>query len=240
MILIHRVLVVALFFHRAFGFSPPCLGIGSILFPVRGTSIEPVSEDEFIRETIQDTSDFFVDAFWTSKVGGGASTLSTRQQQSLKQSQMAEFTKRYGGRNFRRQAELLVCRNSDDEIVACAGVEVDDIPEGHLRSRDYLTEAPIMSNLAVDQRYRRRGVAEQVVKAVERYVQDEWDYKECFLYVEQRNIGAVKLYRKLGYRKVWLDTNANTLLPMEDGSLITASTEILCMRKKFGRSFFGL
>ena len=223
-------------------FTPPSLGLGALLFPVRGTTIEPMNESpdrESLRQSILDASDFFVDAFWTSKVGGGARQLSSTQLSSLRQSQTAEFTKRYG--NKRKRSQLLICRNARDEIVACAGVEMDRIPADNLKSRDYLTlSAPLMSNLAVSRKYRRRGLAEKIVQAVEDYVQREWDVTEGYLYVERRNIGAVKLYRKLGYRQIWLDSQANTLLPTQDGRLVSASTQIVCMRKAFKKKLFGL
>jgi RimJ/RimL family protein N-acetyltransferase len=218
-------------------FQPPLVSIGSLLFPVRGRTIEYISNVAASekRSSIQDASDFFVQSFWTQKVGGGARQLTKQQQQVLNQSQLAEFTKRYGGSNTnnknRRQSELLVCKNPMGEIIACAGVEVYKIPNGYLKG-PILTKAPLMSNLAVSRNYRRRGLAEELVKAVEELVLEQWGYDECYLYVEQRNRGAVKLYQKLGYRQIWADADAMTLLPSERGDLQNCPTVILCMRKK--------
>jgi RimJ/RimL family protein N-acetyltransferase len=193
-------------------------------------------EQDSKRQSMQDASDFFVDAFWTSKVGGGAQTLTKSQERTLQQSQYAEFNRRYGGR--RAGSELLVGRNAKNEIVACAGVEVDRIPVGSLKG-PIEKQAPLMSNLAIGRKYRRRGLAEQMVQAVEKYVQTEWGYEECYLYVEERNRPAVKLYEKLGYRKKWSDFDAKTLMPTNEGDLLTSNTVIVCMEKKLRSGFWS-
>jgi GNAT superfamily N-acetyltransferase len=223
-------------------FSPPTLGIGSVLFPVRNSLITGISDNVNTadkRLELQEVSDFFVDAFWTAKVGGGARTLSQYQRQQLEQSQSAEFNKRYG--SSRRVSEMLIMRTKklDSEIIACAGVEVDRIPmNGSLKSPSETIAAPLMSNLAVSRNYRRRGLAEQMVRAVEVRVRKEWGYQECFLYVEERNRAAVQLYQKLGYRKVWRDADAATLLPTTSGDLRSARTVIVCMKKKLDANLF--
>merc|ERR1712232_668997 len=92
-------------------------------------------------------------------------------------------------------------------------------------------EAPLMSNLAVGNQFRRKGLAEDLVKATEEIARKQWGYNECYLLVEKKNIAAVKLYRKLGYKTVWEDTKAKTLTPTESGSIQTTGTIILCMKK---------
>jgi len=226
MMMILRLLLASLTLSCVAGFAPPNLGIGALLFPVRGNCLR-ISESANKRVEMQDVGDFFVESFWTAKVGGGARRLSERQQRQLRQQQSAEFNKRYGGR---RASELLVLRNNKDETIACVGVEVDRIPEGNLKGPSN-KQAPLMSNLAVSRNYRRRGLAEKLVEAVENLVRKEWGYDECYLYVEERNRAAIKLYRKLGYRKCWRDDTAKTLLPTTDGDLEAASTVIVCMKK---------
>jgi len=216
-------------------FTPPLQGIGALLFPVRGSVIEGISEADNKRLAMSEASDFFVDAFWTNKVGGGSKQLTNQQRRSLQQSQTAEFNKRYGSR--RRVSELLLCRNAQDEIIACAGVEVDNIPKGSLKG-PIDCKGPLMSNLAVSKRYRRRGLAEELVKAVEKLVQKDWGYEECYLYVERRNRAAIQLYQKLGYRKIWSDPDAQTLLPTTTGDLLSATTCIVCMKKNLRPNFF--
>ena len=221
----------------AFIVVPPTYGIGSLLFPIRKSVVTGISDyanSADKRIVLQEVSDFFVDAFWTGKVGGGAKTLTKAQRQQLEQSQNAEFTKRYG--NARRISEMLFIRsksNSNNDIMACVGVEVDKIPmSGTIRNPITTESVPLMSNLAVSKQYRRRGLAEQLVRSVETLVRKEWGYNECYLYVEERNRPAIQLYTKLGYRKVWQDATATTLLPTTSGDLQSASTVIVCMKKK--------
>jgi N-acetylglutamate synthase-like GNAT family acetyltransferase len=230
------ICLLLLIIEPANSFQPPSFGIASMLFPVRSKQIIGISTQDMAdkRTSLADASYFFVDAFWTGKVGGGAKQLADRQRRQLEQSQLAEFNKRYGSSSRRKSSELLVCRDGAlGPVVACAGVEVDTIPSGSLTG-PVLTKAPLMSNLAVSRNYRRRGLAEDLVKSVEQLVQEEWGYDECFLYVEERNQGAVKLYQKLGYRKLWRDPYAETLLPTSTGDLSNSRTTIVCMRKELG------
>lgn len=99
--------------------------------------------------------------------------------------------------------------------------------------------APLMSNLAVSRSYRRKGLAEDLVRAAENIARKEWGYDECYLYVEKRNAPAVKLYRKLGYRVIWEDDSATTLLPTEDGKVVNGRTTIVCMKKSLGGGLLG-
>ena len=78
------------------------------------------------------------------------------------------------------------------------------------------------------------GIGEKLVEEAERVARDEWGYDECYLYVEQRNIPAVRMYQKLGYRMVWIDSDAKTLLPTSIGTLQMAPTTLVCMKKRFG------
>ena len=77
-------------------------------------------------------------------------------------------------------------------------------------------------------------LAEDLVQAAETLARKEWGYDEVYLYVEKRNKPAVKLYKKLGYRTVWEDDKAKTLIPTESGQLKTAPTVIVCMKKRLG------
>ena len=208
-------------------FASPSFGLTAIFLPVRGKTLEPISESVNRRIDLADASDFFVDAFWTGKVGGGSKRLSERQAADLRQSQLAEFSRRYVGS---QSSEFFIIRNNQQQVIACAGVEIDRIRDGSMRG-PVLDTAPLMSNLAVSREYRRRGLAEDLVNAVEQHCKNVWGYSECYLYVEERNRGAVKLYQKLGYRTIWRDLNAQTLLPTDRGSLEQVPTRLLCMRK---------
>jgi ribosomal protein S18 acetylase RimI-like enzyme len=83
--------------------------------------------------------------------------------------------------------------------------------------------------VAVGKSFHRRGIAEEMVSATETLVRKQWGYDEVYLYVEQRNTPAVRLYQKLGYRKIWADETATTLLPLEGGGMKQVTTTLICM-----------
>eukprot|EP00980_Cylindrotheca_fusiformis_P001463 scaffold345_cov134-Cylindrotheca_fusiformis.AAC.74 len=219
-------LIAGLLLAQVTGFSAP-LGLGAVLFQPQGLYTKSAYGDA---NMLLKASDFFVDAFWVGKVGGGADVLSSKQRQSLSTTQFKEFRGRYAGVN-RGQSELLVSQLPGGEIVGCAGIEATPIPQGRLRAAPG-QRSPLMSNLAVSREYRRRGIAEKLVKEAERIARYEWGYDDVFLYVEERNVPAIKLYQKLGYRKIWVDDEATTLIPTGNGKLRNAETRIVCMKKR--------
>lgn len=209
-------------------------GLGAALFQPRGLVIRSSGGEP---QALLDASDMFVDAFWIGKVGGGARALDDRQKRSLSSTQFMEFRARYAGVK-RGQSDLILCQLPDGEIVGCAGVEVSPIPEKGLKGPT-TCRSPLMSNVAVSKKYRRRGIAEILVKEVERVSRYEWGYNDLYLYVEERNKAGIRLYEKLGYRKLWVDQNAKTLLPAPNGRLLTADTKIICMRKRLDLGLLG-
>lgn len=211
-------------------FVPPIFGIGALLFKPRGMTIRPsYGEDSDLVEA----GEFFTDAFWTGKVGG-AKKLTPVQSKSLERQQVTEFRRRYGKKmsTADRRAELLLCRNGKGEFMGCAGIEVDTISKANGMSGRF--KAPLMSNLAVGRKFRRRGIAEELVRAAEEIARKEWGYDECYLYVEKRNTPAIRLYRKLGYGPIWEDDQAKTLVPSESGAVRSVPTVIVCMKKRLG------
>ena len=163
--------------------------------------------------------------------------LSDKQRRTLSVTQFTEFRKRYAG-VARGQSELILCKLPTGELTGCAGIEVSQVPDKSLKSTNTQT-APLMSNLAVSTDFRRKGIAEKLVAEVERKVRYEWGYSDCYLYVEQRNKAAVRLYQKLGYKKLWVDKEATTLLPSTNGQLQNSSTNIVCMRKRLNLGLIG-
>ena len=165
--------------------------------------------------------------------------LSETQLKGLSNQQIAEFRKRYGRKLGKdRRSELIVCQNGDtDEVMGCAGIEVQKISTASGKSANF--PAPLMSNLAVGKKFRRKGIAEDLVKTAEELALKQWGYDECYLFVEKQNTPAVKLYKKLGYKQQWEDAESTTMVPTASGRITTKPTVILCMRKSLGKGFFG-
>jgi len=216
--------------------SPPILGLGAIFLRPRGILIRP-SQGEV--NDLESAAKFFTLAFWQSKATATESVSNT-QLLSLEKRQKAEFRRRYGqtGAPQDRRAELILCKNSKGEVIGCAGIEVDNVSTASGKSIGRL-KAPLMSNLAVGKQFRRKGLAEDLVKSVEDLVLKEWGYDECFLFVEKKNRAAVKLYRKLGYKVAWEDDESSSLVPNKAGNMQYAPTVILCMKKKLNFNIFG-
>eukprot|EP00548_Thalassiothrix_antarctica_P005760 CAMPEP_0194143124 /NCGR_PEP_ID=MMETSP0152-20130528/12322_1 /TAXON_ID=1049557 /ORGANISM="Thalassiothrix antarctica, Strain L6-D1" /LENGTH=233 /DNA_ID=CAMNT_0038842389 /DNA_START=191 /DNA_END=888 /DNA_ORIENTATION=+ len=218
------LIVVLLLSSNVSAFSS-VFGIGALLFRPPGTKTLPSLGEV---ESLTEAADFFTDAFWNNKVGGGIKVLKQTQRKSLLGSQINEFKKRYGsgryGNRDRTTSELVICRNGKNEVMGCCGVEVDVIYEDRLNGLRTKSPAPLMSNLAVGNKFRRKGIAEELVREVEDMVRKKWGYEEIYLYVEKRNRSAVKLYSKMGYRQFWEDDTAATLLPMKGGSMRSVQT----------------
>lgn len=119
-------------------FTPPAFGLGALFRPQNIKIIKSNGD----ADRLEEAGKFFVDAFWTGKVGGGAEKLSPKQAFQLERQQVAEFNKRYrrrvgvpsgrlpgnyAGRSFDSGAELILCVNGSGEIIGCAGVEGERI-----------------------------------------------------------------------------------------------------------------
>lgn len=213
--------------------TPPVFGIGAVLFKGAVKLTPSLGDDKEIAEA----ADFFVDAFWQAKVGGGTKQLTGKQRSTLLGSQTMEFRKRYGLKVGQRRSELVIARNGKNEIMGVCAIEVEQIQDGLNTGQNNI--APLMSNVAVGQKFRRRGVAEEMVKEVEEIARKGWGYNEVYLYVEERNKAAVRLYQKLGYRKVWTDDTSRTLIPTTIGGWENAPTLLVCMKKNLNRGLLG-
>ena len=67
-ILLHCLLFVMFKFHVSYGFTVS-FGIGAVLFQPKGLVTKSAKGNV---PTLLEASDFFIDAFWVGKVGGGA------------------------------------------------------------------------------------------------------------------------------------------------------------------------
>ncbi|BDI18418.1 GNAT family N-acetyltransferase [Nostoc cf. commune SO-36] len=68
---------------------------------------------------------------------------------------------------------------------------------------------PYLSNLAVHPKYRRNGVASELLTSCEK-VSKEWGFQDLYLHVLESNHQARQLYFKLGYRVHKVESNWNT------------------------------
>ena len=191
-------------------------------------------------------------AEFRKRYGGGSSSSSSSSSRGggarlpgdyAKRSSSSSSSSSSGGRGGRRRrAELVLCVDAGSlSILGCAGIEVSDVKrmDGY---DSVIRDVPVMSNLAVGREYRRRGIAEGLVRYAEGVASGEWGYGDgsaCYLYVEGRNRPALKLYEKLGYVEVWEDGDATTLSPGGAGELTSGMTTIVCMRRELGGGMFG-
>jgi ribosomal protein S18 acetylase RimI-like enzyme len=70
---------------------------------------------------------------------------------------------------------------------------------------------PYLSNLAVHPKYRRHGVASELLLSSEK-VSREWGFQDLYLHVLENNHHARQLYFKLGYKAHKLESHWNTFL----------------------------
>ena len=61
---------------------------------------------------------------------------------------------------------------------------------------------PYMYNLAVDKKFKRRGIASSLIKSCEDVCVNYWGYDCMYLKVRRGNKGALHLYRGLGYEEI--------------------------------------
>lgn len=81
------------------------------------------------------------------------------------------------------------------QILGTVEISVRSIPELAAPSLTY----PYLSNLAVRSRYRRLGIAQQLLLSCEQTIWS-WGYRDVYLHVMENNQAAAALYHKLGYR----------------------------------------
>mmetsp|Transcript_9064 Transcript_9064/g.27132 ORF Transcript_9064/g.27132 Transcript_9064/m.27132 type:complete len:246 (-) Transcript_9064:80-817(-) len=200
----------------------------------RRTRTAPLRAKDY--DVTEESADFsrvsrvFIDSFWADKAAEGS--LTEAQKKELRAGQLDDFRRRYKlRRDTRRKAALFVAKDGD-EILGCAGVELDG-------AADDTNLVPVMSNLATTRASRRRGVATALVRATEKRAR-EWGCGEMDLVVEQRNKPARALYSKLGYRVVDKNEDAEALVPTADGRISSVGTTTLTMRADLSGGAGGL
>jgi len=187
---------------------------------------------------LQVAAKFFTESFWTAHTTGSGRerSLTENQFRLLFSSQVSEFRKRYGmrksyiGNGKGIESKLLMStRIEQSEPCGCIGVQVLEID---CPVKGCKTLAPVMSDLVINGKYRRMGLAEDLIQAAEDLASSEWGYNECYLFVDEENTPALRLYKKLGYKVVDKETDTQILRPNTTGGIGKVSAVILRMRKK--------
>jgi ribosomal protein S18 acetylase RimI-like enzyme len=90
---------------------------------------------------------------------------------------------------------MVACRTSNGDIVGVC--EVDNrLPQEKKQMLEY---RPYMCNLAVDLKWRRKGIAKALVESCEKVALLRWRAQKLYLKVREENIPAQILYKSLGY-----------------------------------------
>mmetsp|Transcript_4704 Transcript_4704/g.10144 ORF Transcript_4704/g.10144 Transcript_4704/m.10144 type:complete len:295 (+) Transcript_4704:165-1049(+) len=95
-------------------------------------------------------------------------------------------------------------------------------------------DVPLVANLAVAKRARKKGIGARLAREAERLAEG-YGYPEIVLLVEESNAPAVKLYRKLGYKELWRVGNAPKI-DVTTGNVRTVRTTNVAMAKPLGKT----
>lgn len=85
---------------------------------------------------------------------------------------------------------LVACQSTNGKVVAVC--DIDNRPA-------LQTQRPYMCNLAVDKKWRGKGLAKALIAVCEQIVIYEWGKNVLHLKARQRNKAAIALYKNLGY-----------------------------------------
>ncbi len=102
-----------------------------------------------------------------------------------------------------------VLTNPDKAILEPGGAILmgmyDGVPAGTVGLRKFDNETFEFTKMAVDQNFRRKGIAEAISYASFKKAK-ELGAKKVILYSNKKNAGAVKLYEKIGFQHVEVET----------------------------------
>lgn len=133
--------------------------------------------------------------------------------------------------NRRLQQMFVACESTSGKVVGFA--EVDARPLGG-NSDDSGINRSYMYNLAVDKKWKRKGIATELIRACEVFVSDMHEIcaeNRLYLRVRSCNDAAISLYKSLGYDEVdpasisltKEDININSL---EEGELVLLAKDL--------------
>jgi len=133
--------------------------------------------------------------------------------------------------NTRLQQMFVACESNSGKVLGFA--EVDARPLSG-NSDDNGINRSYMYNLAVDKKWKRKGIATELIRACEGYVSDMHELcaeNRLYLRVRSCNDAAISLYKSLGYDEVdpasisltKEDINSNSL---EEGELVLLAKDL--------------
>mmetsp|Transcript_29536 Transcript_29536/g.62237 ORF Transcript_29536/g.62237 Transcript_29536/m.62237 type:complete len:319 (+) Transcript_29536:86-1042(+) len=221
-----------------FSSSPARLVGGAQSLYQRGSSVEVETEQEYFVSDAQFvhlspaarilTEEFYSQRtnFITFQIERLKTVLSL---ESTFPNQRNSVTKEYSSKPL--QQMIVACNSKNGEVVGFA--EVDARPLGSSKSTGVTETAgevdgsnnilrSYMYNLAVDKKWKRKGIASALVKACEGFVSDRHDScieKRLYLRVRKCNLAAVALYEKLGYTEMDPKTISLSKEDINSGSL---------------------
>lgn len=196
---------------------------------------------------LEDASEFFVRTFWPDSVN------SLSAQKQLEGDQLNDWCRRYDPTEAAgRQGTLLVAKEFG-RIVGVASVAATPYgqlgsgkvpsslnfdPRAAKESRDIFVskarprgdKCPVLANLSVNPKARRRGIASKLAAKAES-VAKSWGYEEIALAVEETNEPAKRLYRKRGYLDLYSNV-VSTKIQVEGERIRTAKTANAVMIKE--------
>ncbi|KAL3758616.1 hypothetical protein ACHAWU_008370 [Discostella pseudostelligera] len=145
----------------------------------------------------------------------------------------------YSKRPTSLQKMIVACDAKDGNVVGFAEVDARSFREATSAAQQYSTAdssssnneilRSYMYNLAVDKKWKRKGIASALVRACEQFVSDAHAdscmERRLYLRVRKCNIAAIALYESLGYREmepeeIQLSVEDINRDSLEDGELI--------------------
>jgi ribosomal protein S18 acetylase RimI-like enzyme len=92
-----------------------------------------------------------------------------------------------------RRAIFVACHAINGRVLGLA--EIDDTPS----KKNNDTPRPYMFNVAVDPKWRRKGIARALVLACESFARTAWEKPQVYLKVRDTSKEAIAMYESLGY-----------------------------------------
>jgi len=114
-------------------------------------------------------------------------------------------------RSWLNHLQVTAVDDNSGEVVGFCEIAMLSVPN----QTDSAEFAPTVTNLAVAPQFRRLGIATRLLRASKLYVVRQWNAKSLALYVEVKNLGALKLYQNTGFRAVTELSDATTSAKMQ-------------------------